>query len=394
MASIHSCTDISDAVELEPSVGLYLKPICRANITLLLPASLAKHCISVSNWELQEKLREVARPITLVSLRVSKTTMDIVRFEAELSNRQDLKLLIERMDTAIKLQGWPESARVRCGEAKLVFPSRHDWEAFFRDAKGLDEMRPGERPDTLHIKGLPIKWFAERETSSGSSDIHPSLTVLHRVFRAIADVRCVDIPILDHRDREKLKSGEDSFGKIGSCDLVFDAYVQYREYVGFVKAMDALRGMKLLYRPPLRGDRSDTASSALTANIIVDFDKTGHLSDAKIRARSMQNAKTKKNLLNVIRKEQLKRKMREEKEALKKNKLESDERQLREEARRLCKRLIQLVAKDYESSAASVRAPSAKELLLMQEQQLRERLLRKMHEKKGKMASVVRPIES
>lgn len=35
--------------------------------------------------------------------------------------------------------------------------------------------------------------------------------------------------------REKLKSGEDSFGKIGSCDLVFDAYVQYREYVGFVK---------------------------------------------------------------------------------------------------------------------------------------------------------------
>lgn len=47
----------------------------------------------------------MARPIKLVSLKVSKTTMDIVRFEAELANRQDLKLLIERMDTAIKLQG-------------------------------------------------------------------------------------------------------------------------------------------------------------------------------------------------------------------------------------------------------------------------------------------------
>ncbi|OQR79689.1 A-kinase anchor protein 17A-like [Tropilaelaps mercedesae] len=344
MASIHSCTDLSDAVELEPSVGLYLKPICRANITLLLPASLAKHCISVSNWELQERIREVARPICLVSLRVSKTTMDIVRFEAELANRQDLKQLIERMDTAIKLQGWPESARVRCGEAKLTFPSRHDWEAFFRDAKGLDEMRPGERPDTLHIKGLPIRWFAEPNVSGGNSELQPSLTVLHRAFRAIADVRCVDIPILDRRDREKLKPGSDSFGKMGSCDLVFDAYVQYREYVGFVKAMDALRGMKLLYRPPLRGERNDTNSSAFTSSIIVDFDRSGHLSDAKIRARSMQNAKAKKLLLNVIRKEQLKRKMREEKEALKKNKLESDQRQVRREARKLCKKLIHLVA--------------------------------------------------
>lgn len=47
----------------------------------------------------------MARPIRLLSLRVSKTTMDIVRFEGELANRQDLKQLIDRMDTAIKLQG-------------------------------------------------------------------------------------------------------------------------------------------------------------------------------------------------------------------------------------------------------------------------------------------------
>jgi arginine/serine-rich splicing factor 17 len=28
---------------------------------------------------------------------------------------------------------------------------------------------------------------------------------------------------------------------------VFDCYVQFKEYIGFVKAMDRFRGMKLLY---------------------------------------------------------------------------------------------------------------------------------------------------
>ena len=31
-------------------------------------------------------------------------------------------------------------------------------------------------------------------------------------------------------------------------DLVFDAYIQFKEYVGFVKAMNALKGMKLLFK--------------------------------------------------------------------------------------------------------------------------------------------------
>ena len=31
-------------------------------------------------------------------------------------------------------------------------------------------------------------------------------------------------------------------------DLVFDAYIQFKEYVGFVKAMNAFKGMKLLFK--------------------------------------------------------------------------------------------------------------------------------------------------
>lgn len=31
-------------------------------------------------------------------------------------------------------------------------------------------------------------------------------------------------------------------------DLTFECYVQYKEYISFVKAMDSLRGMKLLFK--------------------------------------------------------------------------------------------------------------------------------------------------
>ena len=31
-------------------------------------------------------------------------------------------------------------------------------------------------------------------------------------------------------------------------DLTFESYVQYMDYISFVKAMDSLRGMKLLYK--------------------------------------------------------------------------------------------------------------------------------------------------
>ena len=31
-------------------------------------------------------------------------------------------------------------------------------------------------------------------------------------------------------------------------DLVFEAYVQFKEYIGFVKAMNSLKGMKLLFK--------------------------------------------------------------------------------------------------------------------------------------------------
>ena len=37
-------------------------------------------------------------------------------------------------------------------------------------------------------------------------------------------------------------------------ELVFDAFIQYKEYIGFVKAMNSLKGMKLLYKDRYEND--------------------------------------------------------------------------------------------------------------------------------------------
>lgn len=56
------------------------------------------------------------------------------------------------------------------------------------------------------------------------------------------------------------------------------SYVQFSEYIGFVRTMDALRGMKLLRK---EGDKN------LAISIAVDFDTTKHLSEASIKRRQV-----------------------------------------------------------------------------------------------------------
>ena len=65
-------------------------------------------------------------------------------------------------------------------------------------------------------------------------------------------------------------SGVSTFSFFGSGqDLVFDAYIQYKEYIGFVKAMNSLKGMKLCCKDR-HEDRSWTANIKVMS-IYFDF---------------------------------------------------------------------------------------------------------------------------
>ena len=101
-------------------------------------------------------------------IQVVKSTMEFIRLEGEIENKSKLALLTMKLDgKTIKLSGFPESLKVRAAETKVAFPVRHDWDSYFRDAKNMNELRPGERPDTIHLKDLPTRWFAERSDKEG-----------------------------------------------------------------------------------------------------------------------------------------------------------------------------------------------------------------------------------
>lgn len=307
--NIQVCNSFSDAVPLYLPQQLLLKPVSKINVSIQLPSSKALGK-TISNWELMERMRELIRPDLFSSLKVSKSSADAIRFEGELDDRKRISNVVSCLDErSIKLNGYPEPLKLKASEAKLEFPSRHVWDSFFRDAPNMDEMKPGERPDTVHISNLPIKWFLSSRDLQ-DEDAKPSENIFRRVFEKFGKVRCVDIPICDPY-RKQMKPHMTGISKFSfDSELYFEGYIQFSEYMGFVRAMDAFRGMKLLKKG------EDGIGQAVS--IDVNFDTTKHLSEATIKRRSIvrerlvtqersREEKEKQEIVNIQKKEEAER---------------------------------------------------------------------------------------
>ena len=123
--------------------------------------------------------------------------MEFIRFEAEIENYGSMDQILAKLDMkTIKLSGFHDLLKVRAAEAKMLFPSRSDWDSFFRENKNMNEMKAGERPDTIHVQNLPTKWFTISDRSGVAKD-KPSQDVLEKVFGAFGRIRKSDIPMLD-----------------------------------------------------------------------------------------------------------------------------------------------------------------------------------------------------
>lgn len=277
MNVFQSCRNTSDAVPLYLPQNLYLKPIARIHISVQLPQHIEPGK-SISNWEIMEKLRTMIKPEEFCILKVSKSTLEFIRFEAEIEDKSKLHVVLAMLDgRTMKLNAFSHNVKIRASEAKLDFPNRHAWDSFFRDAKNMDEMKPGERPDTIHFSNLPIKWFVPSQHAH-KDGMKPSQKIFQRIFEKFGHIRCVDIPICDPY-RSKMKehmTGMKTF--TFDQDTLFEGYVQFKDYMGFTQTMDAFRGMKLLHKG---SDKVETIS------ITVDFDKTKHLCDSSIRRRQI-----------------------------------------------------------------------------------------------------------
>lgn len=145
-----------------------------------------------------ERVKEMARPLTFPVFKVAKSSLDFIRFEAEVENYGLMDTALAKLDMkTIKLSGFEEQLKVRAAEAKPPFPTRHDWDSYFKDNKNMNEMKAGERPDTIHLQNLPTKWFLNAYDRSGLARDKPNDYVLKKVFQTFGDIREVDIPTLD-----------------------------------------------------------------------------------------------------------------------------------------------------------------------------------------------------
>ncbi|XP_042898018.1 A-kinase anchor protein 17A [Parasteatoda tepidariorum] len=268
--SLQTCNDITEAVALESSLGLYLKPISKIKINVQLP-KLKIPGQSISSWNVMEKLKAAIRPDQFMSLKSLKITANVIKLEGELENKTTCERALARLRTtsSLKLTGFTEKLQLRAAHAPCSGPTRHEWEAFYRDAKGVNEMKPGERPDTIHLQDMPVRWFA-----SSSKSVRPSEKILRKAFGGFGRIRRLEIPTPDNI------SNETTFAKKSSLhsELLFEVYIQYEEYVEFSIAIDSLRGKKLIYK--------DTEGKVYSADIKVDFDRTNYLSERCIKQRA------------------------------------------------------------------------------------------------------------
>uniref|UniRef100_J3S4J9 A-kinase anchor protein 17A-like n=1 Tax=Crotalus adamanteus TaxID=8729 RepID=J3S4J9_CROAD len=362
MAAATIVHDTSEAVELCALYGLYLKPITKMTISVALP-QLKQPGKSISNWEVMERLKGMVHTHQFSTLRISKSTMDFIRFEGEVENKCLVKSFLACLDgKTIKLSGFSDILKVRAAEYKIDFPTRHDWDSFFRDAKDMNETLPGERPDTIHLEGLPCKWFALKDSGSEK----PSEEALIKVFSKFGEIRNVDIPMLDPYREEMTGRNFHTFSFGGH--LNFEAYVQYEEYAGFIKAMNALRGMKLMYK--------GEDGKAVACNIKVSFDSTKHLSDASIKKRQLERQKLQE--LEKQREEQ----KRKEKEAEERQKEEERKQKELEELERERKREEKLRKREQKQKDREIRRNKKRLEKLQAEEQKKLQEKIKLEERK------------
>ena len=67
-----------------------------------------------------EKLRQMIRPNQFIMLKVVKSTLEFIRFEGELENKNLVKVVISRLDAkTIKLSGFPEQLKGTTANMRL-----------------------------------------------------------------------------------------------------------------------------------------------------------------------------------------------------------------------------------------------------------------------------------
>ena len=150
-----------------PTGGLYLKTLAILMVEVRLP-EIKNPGLSVSNWEIMEKIKEKSKPVDHQNLRVSLSARELIRFEGEFETVRALrKVSLLLNGKSIKISGFPDPLRLRAYQSDYNYPTQVHLEGYFSDrgVTSFDDGKPGEKADTVHIKGLPVRWFSSKSSN-------------------------------------------------------------------------------------------------------------------------------------------------------------------------------------------------------------------------------------
>ena len=123
MAEPRFCDD-KELVELCPALDLWLKPIARLTITVTLPTlktlDNSGQLMTISTWEVMDKLKKKIKPLKFKTLKVSKSNIEFLRFEGECESQSQLSLIESRLNKiSLKLSGFAQQLMVKTARVKI-----------------------------------------------------------------------------------------------------------------------------------------------------------------------------------------------------------------------------------------------------------------------------------
>lgn len=147
-------------------------------------------------------------------------------------------------------------------------PVSDDFQGMKKDWEEHSAFRSRREPDTVVLRGVPSRWFAEPRVSS-----KPSILVTHTIFSTFGKIRNLNV------------AEDDDFGKDAnedSGDLVSGLYckivVQFERYRDFHDAMKVLCGRSL-----------QKQGSQLKADYEVSWDKDGFFRNSRNQIQEKNN---------------------------------------------------------------------------------------------------------
>lgn len=182
------------------------------------------------------------------------------------------RILVEKMDgMEVNLEGVRFRVQVAVPSSDDFEAMKKEWEEFYAFGAGANRgfsRGAKQEPDTIILRGLPSRWFAEPRVSS-----KPSMLVTHTIFSTFGKIRNLNVA----EDDDLGKDTDEDGGEIVSglhCKVV----VQFEKYSEFYNALKILCSRSL-----------QKEGSRMKADYEVSWDKEGFFGSARRHTRESNN---------------------------------------------------------------------------------------------------------